>query len=174
MAKHHAHARRSRTRPREVVVQLHGGAGKRVRGHQVGSIVGGSAQAPIVDYPGNPHGPIAARTISGIAGLPVRAEGDAPQPALLVFEDERSDRPIVVGLLAPDAPATGTGTAIGGITARVDGKQVVVEAHDEIVLRCGEASITLRRNGRVVIRGAYVETRSRGVNRIKGGSVQIN
>lgn len=32
----------------------------------------------------------------------------------------------------------------------------------------------LRRNGRVVIRGAYVETRSRGVNRIKGGSVQIN
>ena len=60
------------------------------------------------------------------------------------------------------------------LTAVVDGKQVVIEAADEIVLRCGEASITLRRNGRVIIRGAYVETRSRGVNRIKGGSVQIN
>lgn len=56
----------------------------------------------------------------------------------------------------------------------VDGKQVLIEAADEIVLRCGEATITLRRNGRVIIRGAYVETRSRGVNRIKGGSVQIN
>ena len=34
--------------------------------------------------------------------------------------------------------------------------------------------MTLRANGKVVIRGAYVETRARGTNRIKGGSVQIN
>lgn len=57
---------------------------------------------------------------------------------------------------------------------RVDGRRVEIEAADEIVLRCGQASIVLRRNGRVVIRGTYVETRSRGVNRIKGGSVEIN
>jgi len=49
-----------------------------------------------------------------------------------------------------------------------------VEAADELVLRCGQASIVLRRNGRVVIRGTYVETRAKGVNRIKGGSVLIN
>jgi hypothetical protein len=57
---------------------------------------------------------------------------------------------------------------------RVDGRRVEIEAADEIVLRCGEACIVLRRNGRVIIRGTYVETRSRGVNRIKGGSVEIN
>jgi hypothetical protein len=57
---------------------------------------------------------------------------------------------------------------------RVDGRRVEIEAADEIVLRCGQASIVLRRNGRIVIRGTYVETRSRGVNRIKGGSVEIN
>lgn len=60
------------------------------------------------------------------------------------------------------------------IEALVDGKRVVIDAADEIVLRCGKASITLRRNGRVVIRGTYVETRAEGVNRVKGGSVQIN
>jgi hypothetical protein len=60
------------------------------------------------------------------------------------------------------------------LDARVDGRRVEIEAADEIVLRCGQASIVLRRNGRVVIRGTYVETRSRGVNRIKGGSVEIN
>lgn len=60
------------------------------------------------------------------------------------------------------------------VEALVDGDQVVVEGRDEIVLRCGEASITLRRNGRVVVRGTYVETRSEGVNRIRGGAVQIN
>jgi hypothetical protein len=72
----------------------------------------------------------------------------------------------VVGLLAP-APGT-------IVDATVDGWRVVLDAQEEVVLRCREASITLRRNGRVVIRGTYVETRSRGVNRIKGGSVQIN
>lgn len=56
----------------------------------------------------------------------------------------------------------------------VDGSEVVLEVQDEIVLRCGKASITLRRNGRIVIRGTYVENRAEGVNRIKGGSVQIN
>ncbi|MET0341179.1 MAG: hypothetical protein ABW252_09260 [Polyangiales bacterium] len=56
----------------------------------------------------------------------------------------------------------------------VDGRRVVLEAADEIVLRCGRASIVLRRNGRVQIKGAYVETSSEGVNRIKGGTVQIN
>jgi hypothetical protein len=60
------------------------------------------------------------------------------------------------------------------IDAMVDGKCIKIEGQDQIELRCGEASITLRRNGRVIIRGTYVESRSRGVNRIKGGSVQIN
>ena len=60
------------------------------------------------------------------------------------------------------------------LVAVVDGRRVVLDAKDEIVLRCGKASITLRRNGRIVIRGTYVETRSQGTNRIKGGSVQIN
>jgi uncharacterized protein (DUF2345 family) len=56
----------------------------------------------------------------------------------------------------------------------VDGKRVRVTAQDEIVLQCGSASVTLRRNGRVIIRGTYVESRSEGTNRIKGGQVQIN
>jgi hypothetical protein len=34
--------------------------------------------------------------------------------------------------------------------------------------------LTLTHAGKVLIRGAYVLSRSSGVNRIKGGSVQIN
>ena len=67
---------------------------------------------------------------------------------------------------------TQTGAPV--IEADVDGKRVRVTAQDEIVLECGSASITLRRNGRIIIRGTYVETRSEGTNRIKGGQVQIN
>lgn len=53
-------------------------------------------------------------------------------------------------------------------------RRIEIVGQDEVVLRCGEASITLRRNGRVVVRGAYIESRSRGTNRIKGGVVLIN
>ncbi len=56
----------------------------------------------------------------------------------------------------------------------VDGRRVLIEGQDEIVFQCGKASVTLRRNGKVVIRGTHVETVSDGTNRIKGGQVRIN
>ena len=92
------------------------------------------------------------------------------------FEAERSDRPIIVGLLRePDTRALRReDPSRTKVEAVVDGRRIVFDAKDEIVLQCGEASITLRRNGRIVVRGAYVETRSKGVNRIKGGVARIN
>lgn len=57
---------------------------------------------------------------------------------------------------------------------QVDGKRVVLEGKEEVVLKCGEASITLTRAGKILIRGKYLLNRSTGVNRIMGGSVQVN
>ena len=65
----------------------------------------------------------------------------------------------------PDAPV---------FEADVDGARVRICARDEVVIACGPASITLRRNGRVVIRGTHVETRAAGTNRIRGGQVRVN
>ena len=59
-------------------------------------------------------------------------------------------------------------------TVHVDGKRVVIEGQEEVVLMCGESSITLTKAGKVVIRGKYLVSRSSGVNRILGGSVQVN
>jgi len=49
-----------------------------------------------------------------------------------------------------------------------------VSAKEQLVLRCGKASITLTKAGKIVIDGAYISCRSSGVYRIKGGSVQLN
>ena len=57
---------------------------------------------------------------------------------------------------------------------KIDGKRVVIEAADEIELKCGESSIVLTRAGKILIRGKYLLSRSSGVNRILGGSVQVN
>ncbi len=59
-------------------------------------------------------------------------------------------------------------------TLHVDGKRIVLEGKEEIVLRCGDSCITLQANGKISIKGKYVLSRSSGVNRILGGSVQVN
>lgn len=57
---------------------------------------------------------------------------------------------------------------------KVEGNKVTFEAQDEMVFKCGESSITLTKSGKVMIRGKYLLNRSSGVNRIMGGSVQVN
>lgn len=149
----------------------------RLHGNRVGKLVAwNEAEGPIVDHSSNPHGPIAARSTVAIDAETARAAIENSQEVLLLFEAERSDRPIIVGLLQ-SVRSLRQSEAQRSPTQReatVDGRRIVFEARDEIVLRCGEASITLRRNGRVVVKGAYVETRAKGVNRIKGGVVGIN
>ncbi len=137
-------------------------------GPVVGWLVAHDARGLCVDFPDNLAGPVAARAMQTLDLGAVATAIAQRTPVLLTFEHGRADRPIVLGLL--HAPAPTQAPAI----AHVDGKRIVLSAEDEIVLQCGRASITLRRNGRVVIRGVEVETRASGVNRIRGGSVAIN
>jgi hypothetical protein len=62
----------------------------------------------------------------------------------------------------------------GQVDVDIDGSRLVVSARDQLVLRCGRASITLTKAGKVMVEGNFVSARSTGVVRIKGGSVQLN
>ena len=110
--------------------------------------------------------PIVARSTMPITPVDVGRE------VLVVFESSNVGCPYIVGLIWK--PERNPPTQAEPIEAKVDGEQVVIEGKKEIVLKCGKASITLTRAGKVLIRGAYVLSRSSGVNRIKGGSVQVN
>ncbi|NUP06046.1 MAG: type VI secretion system tip protein VgrG [Polyangiaceae bacterium] len=55
-----------------------------------------------------------------------------------------------------------------------DGERVTVEATRELVLRCGKASITLTRSGKIILRGTHVVSRSTGTNKVLGTTVRIN
>jgi hypothetical protein len=89
-------------------------------------------------------------------------------------EPRKADAAPVSKPVSVPAPAASPDTEFQVIEADVDGRRVRIIAKDEIVLECGQASVTLRRNGRIIIRGTYVETHSEGTNRIKGGQVRIN
>lgn len=81
----------------------------------------------------------------------------------------RADAPEDVELFAPLKDAEQQ-----PVEAEVDGRRQVIEAEQQIVLRCGEASITLTKAGKIILRGKHLVSRSSGVNRILGGSIQMN
>ncbi len=138
----------------------------------LGVLVGWDEKGPLIEFEGARHSPARAR-VAGPSPV-ARPTGPArPGQEVVLLIDPRPGRaPVLLGFLQP-LESTATPPA-ADVEARIDGRRVELDARDEIVLRCGEASITLRRNGRVVIRGIQVETRATGLNRIKGGSVAIN
>ncbi|MFQ5652292.1 MAG: DUF6484 domain-containing protein [bacterium] len=105
------------------------------------------------------------------------SQAEVGKEVVLLAESGDINKLIVVGVIQhPGALASENGNlpAEAPLSAELDGERVVLSAKREIVLRCGKASITLTRAGKILIRGAYLLSRSSGVNRIKGGSVQIN
>jgi hypothetical protein len=134
-----------------------------IHGVVIGRLVGIDERgAPLVQSPANP----AARPQPARATIVVAADHIHREVALL-FEGGDPGKPLIMGFLEhPVAPAPRE--------VQIDNQRLELTADQEIVLRCGKASITLTRAGKVLIRGAYLLSRSSGVNRIKGGSVQIN
>lgn len=161
----------------------------------VGPRVGWLTESPPgtlqVDFEGNRLGPVPARSAVPLTPEELQKAISSRQGVVLLFEQGDPTRPLIMGLVqtvsatplldvllesnapAPEVPPEQEPVS-PPVEAHVDGKRVTIEGADEVVLRCGQASITLRRNGKVIIKGSYVETHAAGVNRIKGGSVQIN
>jgi uncharacterized protein DUF6484 len=147
-----------------------------------------TAASLFVDFPGNARGPIAARATIALDEATIHRALAKRQSVALVFERGDAGLPIVLGLLhvAPSPlddllrgppPASRPPVEVerpARVEARVDGRRVTISADEEITLKCGEAALTLRRDGKILLRGAYVETYARGTNRIKGAQVKIN
>ena len=116
--------------------------------------------APQVSFPGCAEAQgVTARSMAALTAADIGAQ------VALMFENGDPLRPLVIGRLLGAAPPP---------QVQMDDERLELRAEQEIVLRCGKASITLTRAGKVLIQGAYLSSRSSGVNRIKGGSVQIN
>jgi len=55
-----------------------------------------------------------------------------------------------------------------------ESNDAVIEAKKSLTLKCGQSSIEMRRDGRLLVKGVDVVTRAKRTNKIKGGSVHIN
>jgi hypothetical protein len=136
----------------------------------VGALIGFRAEGrtPLVLFR-EQHGSaaVAARSTVDLHGAHIGRQ------VLLVCERGDVTRPIIVGWLrGDDVPSLDDQP--GSVEVDADGQRLIVAANDQLVLRCGKASITLTKAGKVLIEGTYLSSRSSGVNRVKGGSVQLN
>ncbi|MDH5445578.1 MAG: DUF6484 domain-containing protein [Gammaproteobacteria bacterium] len=150
----------------------------------IGTIVGLDASSqPLVEFPENPQkSPLPAVSTQAIYNRHIGRE------AALLFANGDPAQPVIMGLLHNplnemletfEEPVTEIEQAIVEKPDKiddltVDGKRITIEGHEEIVLKCGASSITLTKEGKILIRGKYLMNRSTGVNRILGGTVQIN
>jgi hypothetical protein len=118
-------------------------------------------------------------SVAGLSAAELIARENVGREVLLLFEEGNRDRPIVVAwMVAPGGASVAIDARLpepeAEREARVDGKRVVIEARQEILLRCGKGYILIREDGRIVIKGTDLLSRSSGINKIKGGAVRIN
>lgn len=165
---------RKRMSPPEELVE-------RIMGPKVGWVTGSTSSGEaLVDYPGNPHGLLPARSSISLDREALTRAARERQGAILLFENGDPGLPLLVGLIHTPSETPLLDAVLDSpleetpMEAHVDGQRVVIEGRDEVVLRCGKASLTLRRNGQVLLRGINIRTEADEVHKIKGGKVQIN
>ena len=153
---------------------------EKISGTRIGSITGIDKKGLIlIDFPGNTLGPLPARFIESIKQKLLKHGVPINDKILIIFENDDPGLPIIIDAICYTLDDQAENDAVAFQVQEtedvtIDGRRVTFDAKEQIELRCGKSSIILTRAGKVLIRGAYLFSRSTGVNRIKGGSVQLN
>ena len=145
----------------------------------IGQLAGMSEAGDILVRHGS-NQPKEARFVARLSIDELVKGAQAGAEVLLIFDGNDPDKPVITDFVAPLAGQPlrvidmGTADASHPLIAEVDGRQVTIEAKDRITLQCGKGSITLKRDGKIVVRGTQIISRASGANKIKGASVSIN
>jgi len=114
---------------------------------------------PMVDVDG--HAVVARATVAV-------GRADRGREVMVTFLEGDIERPVITGLfVAPAGPA-------GQRHMKFNAAELDFEASAKLTFQCGKSSITLHRDGKIVLRGEHLVSRASGVNRIRGGSIELN
>lgn len=135
---------------------------KQIDGVVIGLLMGFEGDVPLVVFPGNPQDhAVAARSLTMLDRSMTGSE------VALLFEDGQLDHPLIIGRIV--SPVREDSTQVIR-----DGEVVKVTADEKIELRCGKASIIMKKDGHITIRGSYLVSHASAANRIRGGSINLN
>jgi hypothetical protein len=117
-----------------------------------------------------PPGPSSLQTSPARSTVALAAEHVGRE--VLVCRANRAGQAVIIGVLQDLGAAHPTDDP--SIDLFIQRRRVVLSARTEVVLRCGEGSITLSEDGKVTIRGVDVVSSAVRTQRIRGGAVRIN
>jgi hypothetical protein len=120
---------------------------------------------PVVRHAGGPQAGVMARVLGSLCA-PGQALPALPCPVMLFLEGGDLLRPVVMGLVHDQLPVQDT--------LVLDMERIVLQGHTEVQLRCGQASVTMRADGKLVVKGTELVSKASATNKIRGASVQIN
>jgi len=142
----------------------------------LGTLVGIDDGRPMIATPDNKGNAQAASALESVSrDISSHGDGLVGSAVLIALV---GDQLVVLGLVRDRVVSVND--AAGAISQKledeivIDGDRLVLDARREIVLRCGGSEIVMRKDGKVVIRGNNISSRSAGPNKIKGTSVNIN
>ncbi|NOX40632.1 MAG: hypothetical protein GXP05_09000 [Alphaproteobacteria bacterium] len=134
-----------------------------IDGVVIGVMLGFENDKPLVVFAGNPKDhAVAARSLTALTA------DDAGAEVALLFEDGEFARPLIIGKIIDPSRDPAAPVVIR------DGEQVNVTASEQLELRVGKASIIMKKDGHITIRGTYLVSHASAANRIRGGSVNLN
>jgi hypothetical protein len=140
----------------------------------IGMLIAMRDGQPVVDFTGNPN----SRPIQAIATCHIDPTHVGRQVALLFAERDMA-RPIVIGVvrghLTPQHPSVAVPQyASNPMVWGANNNNLVIKGTGQMVFQCGQASLSLTEQGRIIMRGTHIASYSDGVNRIRGAMVEVN
>jgi hypothetical protein len=133
---------------------------------------------PFVKFEGSPNAGVIAKV-----GVPAHEFGPIDQiinlSVLILLQDNDPQKAIITGVIRDklfDESAVLNSISHENTTQSltINGKSLLLEGENEIVLRCGLGSITLRANGQITLKGTKLLSRASESNKVRGASVFIN
>jgi len=115
-------------------------------------------------------GPFAA-----ISTITLKPEDIGVARFVLGFQDGNPRKPIILGRIW--TPSAEELIAAEETSVNADSpprKKLVVQADEELELRCGQAVILLQADGRIQLRGRTITSHADVLYRVRGGTVQMN
>lgn len=119
----------------------------------------------------------AAQVLTSIAAADLESCAASGGRVLVQFVGDPRCPAVIVGVIGPARVSAPSSPPVQPTATRdmlVQGRRVTLEAGDELTLRCGQASLTLDADGRIVIKGVEIASRALRNHKIKGGTVNIN
>ena len=140
--------------------------------HRAKILAWGDDGYPVIRLATAPSAVMSAELATSVTDADIDGAIAQASDAVVIYAEDSTQRPVILAVLR--GPRGTQSVQDQRFTVVDDAGRTVVDAEQELVLRCGDAMLSLRADGKIKIRGLDVITRARRTHRITGGVVLIN